>query len=120
MIKKYNIKYLFFIACLFMTKPVYAMPLIMDKGCKEVLDPEVITFLQQIFNVFKYLAPVLVLVFTTMDFVKAADSQDKEALKKNAKIALKRVLLALTIFILPDVLGYFLKLLGYSDICGIK
>ena len=40
MIKKYNIKYLFFIACLFMTKPVYAMPLIMDKGCKEVLDPE--------------------------------------------------------------------------------
>ena len=64
MIKKYNIKYLFFIACLFMTKPVYAMPLVMDKGFKEVLDPEVITFLQLIFNVFKYLAPVLVLVFS--------------------------------------------------------
>ncbi len=120
MCKKINLKYIIFVICLFITEPVYAAPYVMAKECKDIFDPEVLKFLQQIYNVFKYLAPVLVLVFSTMDFVKAAASQDKEALKKAAKTALKRALLAILLFVVPTLLNYFFNLLGFSGTCGIE
>ena len=42
-------------------------------------------YLQQIFNVFKYLAPALVIVLSIVEFIKAAASDDKEALLKASK-----------------------------------
>ena len=120
MCKKINFKYIIFCICLLITEPVYAAPYVMAKECKDILDPEVVKFLQQIFNVFKYLAPILVLVFSTMDFVKAAASQDKEALKKASKTALKRALLAILLFIIPTLLNYLFRLLGFSGTCDIQ
>ncbi len=119
MCKKINLKYIVFNICLFLSG-ISIPSLAFAKECNDILDPEVVKFLQQIFNVFKYLAPVLVLVFSTMDFVKAAASQDKEALKKASKTALKRFLLAVALFVVPTLLNYFFELLGFSGTCDIK
>ncbi len=115
MIKNTNIKYAIFSLCLLLTNPYF----VLAKECSDILDPEVVDFLKQIFNVFKYLAPVLVLVYSTIDFIKAVASQEKEALKKAAQTALKRVLLAMVLFVLPEVLNYFLELLKLSGTCGV-
>lgn len=120
MMQKNYIKYLIFTCCLFVTHPVYASTNILAKDCSSVFDPEVIKFLQQIFNVFKFAAPVLVLVYSTLDFVKAATSQDKEALQKAAKTALKRVLLAMLLFVIPELINFLFDKLKMSGTCGIK
>ena len=56
---------------------VNASVLLLDVAaeCKDVIDQEVYEFLQQIFNVIKYAGPILCLVFSVIDFVKAAASQ---------------------------------------------
>ena len=56
-----------------------------DKKCSEVFDAEVLAFLQQIFDIFKFIAPLLCLALSMMDFVKAVASQDKDALAKATK-----------------------------------
>lgn len=76
-------------------------------------------FLQQIFNVIKYLGPLLCLVFSVVDFVKAAASQDKEALAKAAKTSLKRVILAMLLFFVPLLINYIFPLIGFYGTCGI-
>lgn len=120
MLRKNYIKYLLFACCFFITNPVYASSYILAKDCNSIFDPEVIKFLQQIFNVFKYAAPVLVLVYSTIDFVKAATSQDKEALQKAAKTSLKRVILAMVLFVIPELINFFFEKLSMNGTCGIK
>ena len=76
-------------------------------------------FLQQIFNVMKYLGPLFCLVFSVVDFVKAAASQDKEALAKAGKTSLKRVILAMSLFFIPVLINFFFPLIGFWGTCDI-
>lgn len=81
---------------------------------------DVAHFLQQIFNVIKYLGPLFCLVFSVVDFVKAAASQDKEALAKAAKTSLKRIILAMLLFFIPLLIDFLFPLIGFYDgACGI-
>lgn len=97
----------------------------LEDNCDALLgDPEVdgtvANFLQQIFTIMGYLAPVLCVVLSVVDFVKAAASQDKEALMKAAKATGKRVCLALLLFFLPTLINFIFPLLGWYGTCGIK
>lgn len=87
--------------------------------CEEVIDAEVYEFLQQIFNVIKYAGPLLCLVFSVIDFVKAAASQDKDALTKAGKTTGKRVVYALILFFIPTLINFLFPLLGWVGTCGI-
>jgi len=120
--RKLNILYfiLFILLIIFMVKPVYALDMyVLTSDCGGIFDDEVINFLQDVFNVVKFLAPILTLVFTSMDFIKAAASQDKEALQKAAKIALKRVVLAMCLYFIPVLINTLFDLLGWYGTCGI-
>lgn len=77
-------------------------------------------FLQDIFNVFKYAAPLLCLVLSIADFVKAASSQDKDALMKAMKTTGKRIILAMILFFLPFLINFVFELLGWYGTCGIE
>ena len=101
---------------------VNASVLLLDVAaeCKDVIDQEVYEFLQQIFNVIKYAGPILCLVFSVIDFVKAAASQDKDALTKAGKTTGKRVVYALILFFIPTLINFIFPLLGWYDTCGIK
>ena len=54
--------------------------------------------LSQLFNIFKFIAPLLCLALSMMDFVKAVASQDKDALSKATKTTGKRIIFAMILF----------------------
>ena len=87
--------------------------------CQDIIDAEVWDFLQQVFNVIKYAGPLLCLVMSIVDFVKAAASQDKDALVKAGKTTGKRVVYALILFFIPTLINFLFPLLGWVGTCGI-
>lgn len=79
-------------------------------------------YLQIVFDVMKYIAIILLIVLSTMDFFGAVTSSDDNAMKKAASKCVKRLILCVIIFFIPMLLEYILTHLGvYStDICGIN
>lgn len=72
--------------------------------------------LQGIFKVFKIVAPILVIVFSTYDFIKALAGKVEGEMKKAFTKFLKRLLFAVILFFLPSILDWFLGLIdnGYT------
>lgn len=75
-------------------------------------------YLQQVFNVIRFLGPVLVLVMTIIDLVKvtAEQKQDGELQKVGVK-TLKRLIYAVIIFMLPTLITYVFHLIGLYGTC---
>ena len=76
-------------------------------------------YLQQIFNVFKYLAPALVIVLSIVEFIKATASDDKDALMKATKKTGTRIVLAILLFFIPGLINFLFDKLGWYGTCGI-
>lgn len=83
-------------------------------------DGTVANFLQQIFSIIGYAAPLLCLVLSVFEFVKATASQDKDALAKALKRTLKRIVYAILLFFLPMLINFLFPLLGWYGTCGIQ
>ena len=91
-----------------------------NADCKKIdAKGKFIAFLQDLFNIIKFAGPILCLVLSTMDFIKAAASQDKEAMKKAAQTSLKRLGLAILLFFIPTLINFLFPLLGWNGTCGI-
>lgn len=76
-------------------------------------------FLQEIFDVMKYAGPILCLVFSVMDFIKATSGQDKDLLMKATKKTIIRVVLAMILFFVPGLINFLFGLIGWYGTCGI-
>ena len=78
-------------------------------------------YMNFVFNLIKYAAIVLLFVLTIVEFFKAVPSNDQDAIKKATQKTIKRLLIAVIIFFLPDLINFVLQLLGIiSDpTCGI-
>jgi len=74
------------------------------------------------FTVMKYVAIIILIVVTVMDFIGAASSQDADALKKVTGTAITRLLLCVVIFLLPTLIEFILKYIAETKegLCGIK
>lgn len=124
------IKYLFVFLLLFniLTISVDALPVNMvaiSENCDAILgDPNnnssVAHLLQEAFNVIKFLTPILVLAFCTIEFIKATASQDKDMLQKATKNSFIRLIVGLIILVLPTLINFILELMGWVGTCGIK
>jgi len=66
--------------------------------------------LNMIFKIIKIVAPILVIVFSVYDFIKAAAGKVEGEMKKAFSKLLKRMIFAIILFFLPTVLNYFLGL----------
>ena len=98
--------------------------LLIEENCDTIFgDPnkegDFANFLQQIFNVFKYLAPALVIVLSIVEFIKAAASDDKDALMKAGKKTGVRIVLAIALFFIPGLINFLFDKLGWYGTCGI-
>ncbi len=73
------------------------------------------------FNVIKYVAIILLIVLSVIDFIGAVASSDQEALTKATKKVIKRFVLCVIIFMLPVLLKYILTYVHNKniDLCGI-
>ena len=98
--------------------------LLVEENCDSIFgDPnkegDFANYLQQIFNVFKYLAPALVIVLSIVEFIKAAASDDKDALMKAGKKTGVRIVLAIALFFIPGLINFLFDKLGWYGTCGI-
>lgn len=78
-------------------------------------------YLQIIFDIMKYAAILILIVFSIMDFLGAVTSQDDNAIKKAMSKLMTRMVLCLIIFIIPMVLTFIFELIGVftPSTCGI-
>ena len=79
--------------------------------------------LQKVFNIFKIIAPLLVLGLTIFDFAKAVISQDQDSLKKAGNVFVKRLIIMVVLFFLPTILSLLLDIVGQNQepgMCFIK
>ena len=98
--------------------------LLIEENCDSIFgdpnkDGDFANYLQQIFNVFKYLAPALVIVLSIVEFIKAAASDDKDALMKAGKKMGVRIALAIALFFVPGLINFLFDKLGWYGTCGI-
>ena len=85
-------------------------------------EPDAIaTYLQTAFNLMKFLGPILVLVLSVMDLIKiTAEGKQDDQLKKLGIKTMKRLVYAVIIFVLPEVINYIFTLVGLYGTCGIS
>ena len=78
-------------------------------------------YLQFAFSIMKYIAIVMLFIFTIVDFAKATVSNNQDALKKSLQSTVKRLIIVVVIFFLPLLIRLLMTLLGaYSPgTCGI-
>lgn len=88
----------------------------------DVNDPDSVAWLlQKLLNYIKILGPFLVLVFSSIDFIKAIVTSDDESLKKATKNLSMRLILALALFLIPVFVSVMLNIVGLtSDLCGLE
>lgn len=75
-------------------------------------------FLSLIFSMIKYVAILLLIVLTTMDFINAVASQDNDILKKSFNKALKRMILCIILFFTPTIVNIVLEFINDTNIAN--
>ena len=88
----------------------------------DVNDPDSVAWLlQKLLNYIKILGPFLVLVYSSIDFIKAIVTSDDESLKKATKNLSMRLILALALFLITVFVSVMLNIVGLtSDLCGLE
>ena len=99
---------------------------IKSETCESILgDPKDDTsfayFLQEAFTVIQWAGPILCVILSLVDFIKAIASQDKDAITKAVKTSIKRFIFAVLLFFLPMIVNFLLgDVLGWYGTCGIQ
>ena len=79
--------------------------------------------LSMVYNVLKwakYIAPVLVIILSILDFIKALAAQSDDEMKKAQGKFVKRLIVAALLFLLPLIINFALKTFGfYNSGCDI-
>lgn len=73
-------------------------------------------YISIVFSVIRYVAIILLIVLTILDFVSAVASQDNDILKKASSKAIKRFVLCVIIFLLPTLIDFVLQFIHNSSI----
>ena len=74
--------------------------------------------LQQVFNIIRFLGPVLVLLVTIKDLISVtADQKQDGELKKIGIKTLKRIIYAVILFMLPVIISTIFHLIGLYGTC---
>ncbi len=88
--------------------------------CDSIFSGKFGKILDQIFNIIKFLIPILIAGFAIMDFIKALASQNQDDLKKAGNKLIKRLIIGIFIFLLPTVIEFLLKIAGIEfGVCAL-
>ncbi len=83
-------------------------------GC--VCDEDSVSWLiDKVLNYLRILGPLIVLVFSSLDFAKAILTSDDESLNKAQKNLITRLILVAALFFLPDLIIVVLNVFGLSS-----
>jgi large-conductance mechanosensitive channel len=76
--------------------------------------------INEIFNIFMIAAPILLIVFGSIDFAKATLASDEQAMKKAGTNFGKRAIAAVLLFILPLIISFIINVAFDAGIFGDK
>lgn len=88
-----------------------------------VNDPNSVAWLlQKILNYVRVIAPFLVLLLSSIEYLKVIFTSDDESLNKAHSKLIVRLVLAAALFVLPTLVSVLLNLLGFtsSEVCGLQ
>ena len=92
---------------MFSTINVYA------SSCTETFTPQFLdTLRNNVFRPIKIVAPILLLVFTSLDFAKAVFSDNKDGINKAMNNFLKRAVATLVVFFAPNIIELILSFIN--------
>ena len=77
-------------------------------------------FIQSIFNIVKYIVPIILIVLTIVEFLTAVTSGDKDNITKALKKTYTRLIIVAIIFLVPTLLNLLLSFVTENGTCGIK
>ena len=79
-------------------------------------------YMMFVFNIIKYIAIILLVTLSIVDFVKAVAAKDDDSIKKASNTTIKRLILCIAIFLLPTLIEVLLEYVHTSaiDTCGIN
>lgn len=98
-----------------------------DGNCASLLgnpkcEESIAWLVQEIFNILKYAGPFLLLVLSSVDFIKVIAQGDDESMSKAQKKLVIRMLCVVLLFFIPNLVMFLLQLFGIvsNPTCGIK
>ena len=80
---------------------------------------ETIKLLKQIYNLLRYLIPVLIIGLSIVDFIKVVATGEDKVFKEVWTKFVKRIVIGIVILILPAILSLIINLSGITDTYGI-
>ena len=79
-------------------------------------DPNSVAWLvQKILNYIKIIGPILVIIFSSIDYLRALVQSDNDTLAKLHKKLLTRIVLVLLLFFVPTIVNALLALFGFTN-----
>lgn len=85
------------------------------------LTESIVSMVYNILKWAKYIAPVLVIILSILDFIKAIAAQNDDDMKKAQGKFVKRLIVAALLFLLPLIINFMLKTFGlYNSACDIS
>lgn len=85
-----------------------------DPGCDGLLGGEMTKVVNNIFKTVQYAAPILVAVFTIIDFAKAALTGEADDMKKASQKFPKRAICAILLFFVPLICSMIFSIAGIT------
>ncbi len=76
-------------------------------------------WIQQVLNILRYVAIIVLILLSSIDFIKAIASGDADALKKATTTFGKRLIYCILIFLTPTIVKFLLGFLGAYSTCGL-
>ena len=86
-------------------------------------DPESVAWMVQLaLDILKVAGPVLVIILSSIDFIKVIVKSDDEEMAKAQKKLITRLILTILLFIIPFIVQFILQIFGImgDPTCGIK
>ena len=93
--------------------------------CEGILGPELISFINTIFDYVKVLVPVALIALGSFDIGRAVFAGNEDEMKKAPKTFIRRLIIAVIIMFSPLLVNFIINVVnnatgsGYSGTCGI-
>ena len=88
-----------------------------------VNDPDSVAWLlQKLLDYARLIGPFIVLIMSSLDYLKAVLNSDDDSLKKANKKLVTRLMLIIALFLLPTLVSVLLNVLGFTshEVCGLQ
>ena len=90
------------------------------KLCQGILGEDLTALLKDALRLMQIAGPILVIIMTIIDLIKAVASGGKDDLPKLGAKTVKRLIYAVLLFVISSLLDWAFKLFGIYGVCGIS